>query len=214
MTPNPVATPARTAGRRGRRVLLAVLAASSLGVGVAADGAGAASSQAPPTTYGPLPPFWDVGVSPTTRGLVDGQTVHVIAAAQPHEGGVLALMCSGVYGAAGVICEPAGGPFFQQGGFLGFDVVVEAVVTDAGSGRRVDCRVQGGCTLTIVPAGMPEKAYSQPVTFAPVPSSPPTTALPAAPGPAPVPPTTAPGGAPGPAPAPAVPVPVQPRFTG
>jgi hypothetical protein len=186
-------------------VLLAVLAASSLGVGVgvAADGAGAAPSQAPPTTYGPLPPFWDVGVSPTTSGLVDGQTVRVIAAAQPHEGGVFALMCSGAYGAPGVICEPAGGPFFQQGGFLGFDVAVKAVVIDAGSGRRVDCRVQGGCTLTIVPAGMPEKAYSQPVTFAPVPASPPTTALP-------VPPTTAPGSAP----APAVPVPVQPHFTG
>jgi hypothetical protein len=215
MTPNPVATPARPARRRGRRVLLATLAVSSLGVGVgvglAADSAGAASSQAPPTTYPPLPPFWDVGVSPTTSGLVDGQTVHVIAAAKPHEGGVLALMCSGAYGAAGVICEPAGGPFFQQGGFLGFDVVVKAVITDAGSGRRVDCRVQGGCTLTIVPAGMPEKAYSQSVSFAPVPSSPPTTALPATPAPGAAPPTTAP---PTTAPAPAVPVPVQPRFTG
>jgi hypothetical protein len=203
MTPNR-AVRSRSGVRRRRLAVAAGLAASAVIGGLTAEGASAAPGQAPPTLR-ELPPFWDVGIG-QVQNLVDGQQIRMFAAARPHEGGVSALMCSGPFGAPGVICEPAGGPFFERDGFITFDVRVKAVITDARTGRRVDCRVQNTCHVALVPAGLPGDAYSQAVTFVPAPPRPPSTA---APGPAATSTTTTPPSSARPAP-----VKATPQFTG
>jgi hypothetical protein len=203
-----IRSPLAAAPARLRRIVLAGLALSAVvpGAGATAASAQGAGATPPSTPTLTLPPFWDVGVSPGTRNLVDGQELTVFSAAQPHEGGFFVHQCSGPFDADGVICERLAGPVDEARGFVRFTVKVKGVLSDEASGRRVDCRVQNTCTLVVLAYRRPDKAFSLPIQFVPMP---PTSVAPPAAPPA-VPPSSTPQ-RPG---KPAEPVVAQPRFTG